>query len=191
MSPGKHSSLLMAGFIVLAGCRQDMHNQPRYRPLAPTDFFGDGRSERPVVEGTFARGHLRVDKARYTGKEDGMDVTEFPFPITRPDLLRGQERFNIYCSPCHSRTGDGNGMVVRRGFRQAASYHTEKLLKAPIGHFFDVMTNGFGAMPSYASRVEPDDRWRIAAYIRVLQLSENATIGDVPPDRRAELENTQ
>jgi hypothetical protein len=191
MSPGKHSSLLMAGFIVLAGCRQDMHNQPRYRPLAPTDFFGDGRSERPVVEGTVARGHLRVDKARYTGKEDGMDVTEFPFPITRPDLLRGQERFNIYCSPCHSRTGDGNGMVVRRGFRQAASYHTEKLLKAPIGHFFDVMTNGFGAMPSYASRVEPDDRWRIAAYIRVLQLSENATIGDVPPDRRAELENTQ
>ena len=191
MSPGKHPSLLMAGFIVLAGCRQDMHNQPRYRPLAPTDFFGDGRSERPVVEGTVARGHLRVDKARYTGKEDGMDVTEFPFPITRPDLLRGQERFNIYCSPCHSRTGDGNGMVVRRGFRQAASYHTEKLLKAPIGHFFDVMTNGFGAMPSYASRVEPDDRWRIAAYIRVLQLSENATIGDVPPDRRAELENTQ
>src|SRR4029077_17807282 len=191
MSPGKHSSLLMAGFIVLAGCRQDMHNQPRYRPLAPTDFFGDGRSERPVVEGTVARWHLRVDEARYTGKEDGMDVTEFPFPITRPDLLRGQERFNIYCSPCHSRTGDGNGMVVRRGFRQAASYHTDKLIKAPVGHFFDVMTNGFGAMPSYASRVEPDDRWRIAAFIRVLQLSGNARIEDVPADQRAGLENTQ
>jgi len=181
----------LAGFVAMTGCRQDMHNQPRYKPLAATDFFGDGRSARPEAEGTVARGHLRIDKARYTGKEDGADVTEFPFPITRTDLLRGQERFNIYCSPCHSRIGDGNGMVVRRGFRQAASYHTDKLIKAPVGHFFDVMTNGFGAMPSYASRVEPDDRWRIAAYIRVLQLSENATIEDVPTDQRAALENTQ
>ena len=181
----------LAGFVATAGCRQDMHNQPRYKPLAASDFFGDGRSARPAVEGTVARGHLRIDKARYMGKEDGADVTLFPFPITRVDLLRGQERFNIYCSPCHSRIGDGNGMVVRRGFRQAASYHTDKLIKAPVGHFFDVMTNGFGAMPSYASRVEPDDRWRIAAYIRVLQLSENATIEDVPTDQRAALENTQ
>jgi mono/diheme cytochrome c family protein len=179
----------LAVFVATAGCRQDMHNQPKYKPLAPSDFFGDGRSARPVIEGTVARGHLRIDQARYTGKEDGMDVTEFPFPITRADLLRGQTRFNIYCSPCHSRTGDGNGMVVRRGFRQAASYHTEKLIRAPVGHFFDVITNGFGAMPSYASRVEPDDRWRIAAYIRVLQLSENATINDVPPDQHSTLEN--
>jgi mono/diheme cytochrome c family protein len=181
----------ITGFVATAGCRQDMHNQPRYKPFAATDFFSDGRSARPEVEGTVARGHLRIDKARYTGKEDGADVTAFPFPITRADLLRGQERFNIYCSPCHSRIGDGNGMVVRRGFRQAASYHTDKLIKAPVGHFFDVMTNGFGAMPSYASRVEPDDRWRIAAYIRVLQLSENATIDDVPADQRAALENSQ
>lgn len=190
----RHLPLLvssLAGFVALTGCRQDMHNQPRYKPFAATDFFGDGRSARPEVEGTVARGHLRIDKARYTGKEDGADVTEFPFPITRADLLRGQERFNIYCSPCHSRIGDGNGMVVRRGFRQAASYHTEKLIKAPVGHFFDVMTNGFGAMPSYGSRVEPDDRWRIAAYIRVLQLSENATIDDVPADQRSVLENVQ
>jgi hypothetical protein len=191
MFRGKYLALCVAGLLALAACRQDMHNQPRYKPLAPSDFFSDGRSERPMVEGTVARGHLRLDKARYTGKEDGVDVTEFPFPITRSDLLRGQERFNINCSPCHSRIGDGNGMVVRRGFRQAASYHTEKLLKAPVGHFFDVMTNGFGAMPSYASRVEPDDRWRIAAYIRVLQLSEDARIDDVPPDRRAELERSQ
>ena len=183
-------ALSLAGFLALTGCRQDMHNQPRYKPLAASDFFGDGRSARPVVEGTVARGHLRIDKARYAGKEDGKDVTEFPFPITMVDLLRGQQRFNIYCSPCHSRVGDGNGMVVRRGFRQAASYHTIKLIKAPVGHFFDVMTNGFGAMPSYASRVEPDDRWRIAAYIRVLQLSENAKIEDVPPDQRAALEKT-
>jgi hypothetical protein len=181
----------LGGSLLMIGCRQDMHNQPRYKPLAATDFFGDGRSARPAVEGTVARGHLRIDKARYTGKENGMDVTEFPFPITRADLLRGQERFNIYCSPCHSRAGDGNGMVVRRGFRQAASYHTAKLINAPVGHFFDVMTNGFGAMPSYASRVEPDDRWRIAAYIRVLQLSQNARLEDVPMDRRVALEQNQ
>jgi hypothetical protein len=181
-------AVALTGCLMALGCRQDMHNQPRYKPLAGSDFFGDGRSARPAVEGTVARGHLRIDSARYTGKEDGMDVTEFPFPITRADLLRGQARFNIYCSPCHSRIGDGNGMVVRRGFRQAASYHTEKLIKAPVGHFFDVMTNGFGAMPSYGSRVESDDRWRIAAYIRVLQLSENARIEDVPADQRGALE---
>jgi len=185
------SALFAVLFLILAGCRQDMHNQPRYKPLAATDFFGDGRSARAPVEGTVARGYLHLDKARYTGKQGDADVTEFPFPITRADLLRGQERFNIYCSPCHSRTGDGNGMVVLRSFRQAASYHTEKLIQAPVGHFFDVMTNGFGAMPSYAPRVEPDDRWRIAAYIRVLQLSENATLADVPTDQRAELEKAQ
>jgi mono/diheme cytochrome c family protein len=164
-----------------------MHNQPRYKPLAGTDFFGDGRSARPPVEGTVARGHLRIDSARYTGKIGDRDVNVFPFEITRADLDRGQERFNIYCSPCHSRIGDGNGMV-RRGFRQAASYHTDKLIKAPVGHFFDVITNGFGAMPSYASRIVPDDRWRIAAYIRVLQFSENATIDDVPADKRVEID---
>ena len=180
--------LLPLACSVLSGCRQDMQDQPRYKPLAATDFFGDGRSARPLPEGTVARGHLRIDAVRYTGKENGEDVDYFPFSITRADVLRGQERFNIYCSPCHSRLGDGNGMVVRRGFRKAGNYHTEKLLKAPAGHFFDVMTNGFGAMPSYASRVEPDDRWRIAAYIRVLQLSENATINDVPPEERVKLE---
>ena len=181
---------LLAG-AMLAGCRQDMHDQPRYKPLAATDFFGDGRSARPLPQGTVARDQLRVDSARYTGKVDGQDVDTFPFPMTRADVLRGQERFNIYCSPCHSRLGDGNGMIVRRGFRKAGDYHTAKLLKAPVGHFFDVMSNGFGAMPSYASRVEPDDRWRIAAYIRVLQLSENATIQDVPAEERAALEAQQ
>jgi hypothetical protein len=122
--------------LMTAGCRQDMHDQPRSKPLAGTDFFGDGRSARPVVEGTVARGHLHIDKTRYTGKENGMDVSEFPFPITRDDLLRGQARFNIYCSPCHSRIGDGNGMVVRRGFRQAASYHTDKLIQSASRPFF-------------------------------------------------------
>jgi mono/diheme cytochrome c family protein len=184
--------ILIVGCLGIAGCRQDMHDQPRYKPLAATTFFGDGRSARPPVEGTVPRGHLRIDKARYTGKtDDGKDINEFPFAIEQADLIRGQQRFNIYCSPCHSRVGDGNGMVVRRGFRQAASYHTDKLLKAPVGHFFDVMTNGFGAMPSYASRVEPDDRWRIAAYIRVLQLSQNARLDDLSAQQRAELESQQ
>ncbi len=172
----------------LAGCRQDMHDQPKYKPYAPTSFFGDGRSERPPVEGTVARGKLRIDTALYSGKVGGLDVDVFPFPITRADLVRGQERFNIFCSPCHSRIGDGNGMVVRRGFRQAASYHTERLLNAPVGHFFDVMSNGFGSMPSYGSRVPPDDRWRIAAYIRVLQFSEHAKIDDVPPEKRPDID---
>jgi mono/diheme cytochrome c family protein len=183
------SAVLLA--CALTACRQDMHDQPRYKPLAGTNFFGDGRSARPEVEGTVAREHLRIDTARYTGKMGDGAVDTFPFAITLADVQRGQERFNIYCSPCHSRLGDGNGMVVRRGFHQAANYHTEKLREAPVGHFFDVITNGFGAMPSYASRVEPDDRWRITAYIRALQLSENATLNDVPPAERATLEASQ
>ncbi len=179
---------LLACAAALAGCRQDMHNQPRYKPLAGTDFFGDGRSARPEVEGTVARGHLRIDTARYTGRVNDQDVDVFPFPITRADLLRGQVRYNIYCSPCHSRIGDGNGMIVLRGFHQAASYHSDKLMKAAAGHFFDVITNGYGAMPSYASRVEPDDRWRITAYIRALQLSQAATIDDVAADQRGQID---
>jgi len=165
-----------------------MHNQPRYKPLAASNFFGDGRSARPVIEGTVPRGHVRIDEARFTGKMNGTDVEAFPFPITRADLKRGQLRFNIYCSPCHGRLGDGQGLVVKRGFYPPPSYHTDRLLQAPVGHFFDVMTNGFGAMASYASRVPVDDRWRIAAYIRVLQFSENVKLSDVPPDVRAKLE---
>lgn len=168
----------------LVACRQDMHNQPRYKPLAASTFFEDGRSARPMLEGTVARGHMRLDPTRFTGKVGGQDVTEFPFPITRADIGRGEERFNIYCSPCHGRTGDGQGMIVKRGFRAAANYHTERLRRAPVGHFFDVITNGFGAMASYASRVPVDDRWRIIAYIRALQYSEAAAIGDVPPELR-------
>jgi len=164
-----------------------MHNQPRYKPYAVSEFFPDHRSERPQLEGTIARGQLRLDQARYTGRVGENDIDEFPIPITRADMARGQERFNIYCSPCHGRLGDGIGLVVLRGFRQPPSYHTERLKKIPVGHFFDVITNGFGAMASYASRVAPDDRWRIAAYIRALQFSESAGINDVPPDQRANL----
>lgn len=183
-------ALLFLGLSVFAvGCRQDMHNQPRYKPLAATDFFGDGRSARPIIADTVARGHLTLDEARFTGKVNGVDVDTFPFPITRADLDRGQQRFNIYCAPCHSRVGDGQGMIVRRGFRTAANYHTDRLKKAPVGHFFDVITNGFGAMASYAARVPVDDRWRIIAYIRVLQFSQSAPVADVPADQRGALDN--
>ena len=165
---------LVLATLSLTGCRQDMHNQPRYKPLAATGFFGDGRSERSTIEDTVARGQLHLDQARYAGKLNGKDIDYFPIQITKGDLARGQERFNIYCSPCHDRLGDGHGMVVGRGLRQPPSFHDPRLINAPVGHFFDVMTNGYGAMYSYASRVAVDDRWRIAAYIRALQLSQNA-----------------
>ena len=167
-------AVTFAALLSATGCRQDMHNQPKYKPLAATDFFGDRRSARPAIADTVARGQLRIDQARYTGKLNGKDVTAIPIQITRDDLERGHDRFEIYCSPCHGRLGDGQGMIVKRGLRQPPSYHDERLVTAPIGHFFDVMTNGYGAMYSYASRVAVDDRWRIAAYIRALQLSQNA-----------------
>jgi mono/diheme cytochrome c family protein len=167
-----------------------MHNQPKFKPLAESDFFGDGRSARPVIEGTVARGHLRLDSARFTGKVNNADVDSFPFTITRADLARGQERFNIFCSPCHGRLGDGQGMIVRRGFKGPPSYFSDRVLKAPLGHYFDVVTNGFGAMASYASRVPVDDRWRIIAYIKTLQYSRNAAVADVPEDHRADLDRT-
>jgi mono/diheme cytochrome c family protein len=165
---------LGAAILFASACRNDMHNQPRYKTYAETDFFGDGRSQRPVIEDTVARGQLHLDEARYTGKVNGKDVETMPIQITKEDVARGQERFNIYCSPCHGRVGNGRGMIVSRGLRQPPSYHEERLLNAPIGHFFDVMSNGYGSMYSYASRVAVDDRWRIAAYIRALQLSQNA-----------------
>jgi hypothetical protein len=165
----------------LGGCRMDMHIQPKYVPEQPTDFFGDGRSERPPVPGTVARGYLHSDELLYTGKENGQLSNHFPFTITRADLERGRERYNIYCSPCHDYTGSGRGMIVERGFPQPPSYHIDRLRTAPAGHFFDVISNGLGSMYSYASRVEPEDRWRIVAYIRALQLAQNAKISDVPP----------
>jgi cytochrome c553 len=166
--------MLLAAAMTTVACRQDMHDQPRYKPLAATSFFDDGRSARPAIEDTVARGQLHLDEGRYTGKENGKDIDYFPIQITRADLERGQQRFNIFCSPCHGRLGDGHGMIVSRGLREPPSYHDARLKDAPTGHFFDVMTNGYGAMYSYASRVPVDDRWRITAYIRALQLSQNA-----------------
>jgi hypothetical protein len=173
--------------IALSGCRLDMHVQPKYLPYEPTTFFADGRSERQPVPGTIARGQLRLDDLLYTGIENGAEANRFPFPITRADLDRGRERYNIYCTPCHDYTGTGTGMIVQRGFPHPPSFHTDRLRAAPVGHFFGVMTNGFGRMYSYSDRVDVGDRWRIAAYIRVLQLSRNATVDDVPEADRSKL----
>ena len=174
----------LLAILVLAGCRQDMHDQPRFKPLAMSDFYTDLRSARPPVEGTVARGQLHEDSYFYTGKIGGNPGDYLPFPATREVLERGQQRFNIYCAPCHSRIGDGNGMIVQRGFKQPPSYHIERLEKAPLGYFFDVMTNGFGAMPSYAGQIPERDRWCIVAYIRALQLSQHASTADVPAGQK-------
>ena len=175
---------LTLALITLAGCRQDMHNQPKYKPLRESDFFADGRSARPLPEGTVARGDLEQDSYYYTGKVNGQPGNELPMPVTKEVLDRGEERYNIYCSPCHSKVGDGNGMIVQRGFKQPPSYHIERLEKAPLGYFFDVMTNGFGVMPPYAAQIPERDRWCIVAYIRALQLSQHATSADVPAGKK-------
>jgi mono/diheme cytochrome c family protein len=166
--------------LLVAGCRQDMHNQPKYRPLRASTLFADGASARPLVDGTIARGTLQEDEAFFTGKVGTAAVAELPFAIDEADLNRGQERYNIYCTPCHDATGSGRGMVVTRGYRQPPSFHDPRLRAAAPGHFFDVMTNGFGAMPDYKVQIDARDRWRIVAYIRALQLSRAATAKDIP-----------
>ncbi len=216
-----------------AGCRQDMHDQPKYRPLATSTFFEDGRSARPLVAGTVPRGLLKEDSLLYTGKAAGQRAQSsgllqlptppqpvppagsagqaqagggqtqqcqaqqsqaqqgqsdiFPFQIKKEDLDRGEQQFNVFCSVCHDRLGTGNGMIVQRGFRRPPSYHIQRLREAKVSYFFDVITNGFGAMPDYSAQITPEDRWRIIAYIRALQLSQNATVADVPPDERNNL----
>lgn len=180
--------IVVLGAVLLAsGCRLDMHDQPKYTPLRQSDFFPDGRAARPLVEGTVARGLLNEDEHLVTGKVNGQLATEFPFPVTAEVLARGRERYDIFCSPCHDRTGAGNGMIVRRGYRQPPTFHQDRLRQAPPGHFVDVMTNGFGAMPDYRSQVPPRDRWAITAYVRALQLSGNATLSEVPPEEREKL----
>ena len=165
--------------LILAGCRQEMYDQPKVKPLGESDFYSDLRSARPQVDGTVARGQLHEDNYLYTGKINGNPGDYMPFPVTEEVLARGHERFNIYCAPCHSRTGDGNGMVPQRGLKHPPTYHQDRLRKAPLGYFFDVMTNGFGVMPDYSAQIQPRDRWCIVAYIRALQLSQNATSADV------------
>ena len=210
--------------LLVSGCRQDMHDQPKYKTFAASPFFADGQASRPPVRGTVARGTLHDDALLYTGKLDaqsaqipGPPIAQaaaqapvvgiptavpapspdktglgfanlFPFPITAEVLNRGETNYNVYCSVCHDRLGTGDGMIVRRGYRRPPSYHTDRLRQAPAGYFFDVITNGFGAMPDYAVQISPPDRWAIVAYIRALQISQNAAIADVPADKRSELE---
>jgi hypothetical protein len=197
----RRKSCLMLGaccFLVLSGCRRDMQNQPKMKPYRTTTFFGDGLSSRPPVEGTIPRGYLRSDSEFFTGKKKGArisptanqtptgpkptaagatnpypdDIDYFPIPINNDVISRGRERFNIFCSVCHGLTGRGDGMVVRRGYRRAASFHDDRLRQAPVGHFFDAITNGWGVMPSYAPQIPVQDRWAIIAYVRALQLSQ-------------------
>jgi mono/diheme cytochrome c family protein len=172
--------VLASAVILLSSCREDMHNQPKFIPLRENAFYPDGRSARAPMEGTIARGQLEDDPLLYTGKVNGQEADQLPFTIREQDLARGRERYNIYCSPCHSQLGDGNGMIVQRGFKRPPSYFEARLLKAPVGHFFNVMTNGWGSMADYSAQVPVADRWRIAAYIRALQLSQTAKAGDVP-----------
>lgn len=216
--------------MLAAACRQDMHDQPKYKPLRESILFRDGRSSRPLVEGTVARGFLREDSEYYTGKvgqnpqasapaaqpmgatgtttdtqrvassQTGQEAQAgtapaatgefagftptFPIPIDRAAIDRGQERFNIFCAVCHGQLGDGNGMIPKRGYRQPPTYHQDRLRRAPVGYIFDVATNGFGAMPDYAAQISVDDRWKIVAYIRVLQLSQQGTSADVPAGQK-------
>jgi hypothetical protein len=216
--------VLVALGVLTAACRQDMHDQPKYNPLQPIEPIGsisDGRSSRPIIENTVARGQLKEDAHLYGGRlaqgQQGAGqqtatptgapasatqpadqagasgagyqglATTFPFPITESDIRRGRDRYDIFCSTCHGRIGDGNGMIALRGFRKPPTFHDQRLRDAPVGHFFKVMTEGFGAMYDYSAQIEPEDRWRIIAYIRALQLSQNVPASAVPADRLNQL----
>ena len=189
------SAGLAAALLLLAGCRSEMYMQPRYEPLEGSTFFEDGKSARPLVAGTVPREDARgappkgaAEDVFYSGWDKGRLAETVPFPVDRAVLERGQERYRIYCIPCHGESGDGRGMIVRRGFNPPPPFYSEELRKQPIGHFFDVITKGYGTMYSYAMRVPPRDRWAIAAYIRVLQLSQHAEVADLPDEDRRRLE---
>jgi mono/diheme cytochrome c family protein len=169
-----------SAFLLLAGCRQDMQDEPKMVPQRGSTMFADGRSARPQVANTVSRGQLDEDQYFYTGLVNGKEQDTMPYPVTLEVLQRGQERFNIYCTPCHSRVGNGDGMIVQRGYKPAGNFHDPKRLAQPLSHYFYVMTNGYGAMPDYSAQVTPVDRWAIAAYIRALQMSQSATLADVP-----------
>jgi mono/diheme cytochrome c family protein len=182
------SCVLLGGVLLLsAACRQDMHNSPKAIPLRESVFFPNGSSARPLVEDTVARGTLQDDVSFFTGKNGAAEVDALPFALTADVLDRGEQRFNIYCTPCHGPTGRADGMIVRRGYRKPPSFHTDRLRQVPLGHFYDVMTNGFGAMPDYQAQIAPRDRWAIAAYVRALQLSQHTAVSDLSPEERQKL----
>jgi len=185
------TSLKLTGILLVlllgSACRQDMHDQPRYEPNEGNAAYPDGRSDRPQVKGTLARGQLIVDELLHTGKEEGNFSTRFPFPVTKELLQRGRERYDIFCSVCHDRTGEGYGMAVQAGFIRPASFHDERLREAPPGYFFDVITNGFGAMYDYSDRITPRDRWAIVSFIRALQTSASVSEENLSESSRLQL----
>jgi mono/diheme cytochrome c family protein len=201
--------------LLLAGCRQDMAAQPKYRPLQESDLFPDNQASRPIEPGTVARGYLRADAALFAGAEQAdprpawvaalvgagnpwnvlgliaratQPADKFPFPVTEEVMHRGRERFNIYCAVCHGRLGDGNGKIVQRAYLRPPSYHNDRLRQAPVGHFYEVITHGFGGMPDYAQQIPPRDRWAIIAYIRALQESQNSRLQDIPEGEQRRLQ---
>jgi mono/diheme cytochrome c family protein len=186
--PAAAVAVMVVALAGVSACRQDMHDAPRYKPLQESDIYADKRSARPILEGTVARGFLKADDVFYTGMQNGAPVEKIPMPLTDAVVARGRERFNIYCSPCHGIAGDGDGMIVKRGYKRPVSYHDPRLRNERAGYFFDVMTRGFGQMPDYAAQVAPKDRWAIVAYIRALQLSQHASVGDLNPEEKARLD---
>lgn len=181
--------LILTVALVTAACRQDMHDQVKYEPLEESSFFENGMSSRPLVEGTIAREMPQEETAFHTGRTTTDEfVTELPMELTRELLERGRSRFDVFCSPCHGQTGDGLGMIVRRGFKQPTSFHDQRLRESPVGYFFDVMSNGFGQMSSYASQVPIEDRWAISAYISALQLSQNIPVDSLSAEEQQKLE---
>ena len=179
--------LLMAG---LAGCKQEMAAQPKYPVYASSDLFQDGAADRPKVPDTVSQSDPILDDTYHTGKANGQDIVDIPLPMTRDVLLRGQERYAIYCAPCHDLAGTGDGMIIQRGYTPPPSLHTDRLRAAPAGHFFEVITNGLGNMPAYQGQISVDDRWKIIAYIRALQFSQHAPLDAVPADQRDKLQGS-
>jgi mono/diheme cytochrome c family protein len=176
---------------VCAGCRQDMHDQPKVMPQSASAFYPDGRGARPLIDGTVARNAVLGDTPYLTGKQGGKPVPVAPVPVTAETLARGRQRYDIFCSPCHDRVGTGDGMIVQRGYRQPPSFHIDRLRQEADGYFFDTITNGFGVMPNYAQQIPVADRWAITLYIRALQLSQHAALDDVPDSERAPLAGTR
>ena len=183
--------LVLLSLLLLSSCEDSMRDQSRIKPLDASPFFEDQRSARIPIEGTIARGHLNEDTAFFSGKKEGIFIAENPLPVTKDALLRGQERFGIYCLPCHGADGYGKGMIVRRGFIPPPSYHSSEMRAHPDGYFFDVITHGKGAMYPFFSRISPADRWAIVGYIRALQLSQYSRLDDIPEPQRRTLEESK
>ncbi|WP_169980296.1 c-type cytochrome [Tautonia rosea] len=183
--------ILILGALGIGGCRTEMYDQPRYDTFQASDFFADGLSARPLVAGTVARGWSRTDEHLYYGQENGQLATSFPFPVDETVLERGRDQYTVFCSPCHGGLGDGQGMIVQRGMPKPPSLHEQRLRDIPVGHVYDVITRGYGAMYSYAHRIKPHDRWAVVAYIKALQLSQNAPIDTLDEADRQRVQQSQ